>query len=440
MSELAAEPRWLTATDVVGLLVLNSGYLIAFCPPSYTGVLTLTLFAVLTFWMLLYWRLAIDPTNAYVIKRVLILGVVVRCALVATDPFTTHDVERYLWDGAVLLNGFDPYVVAPDNPVIAQLRAVWPTPEEHAAYPTLYPPIALALFALSALAGPVAGVLIWKVLATAASIALLLLMADILKAVKCESALPLVALSPLMLLEVGIGGHVDVFTSLSVACALWALLRGKWLILGIALGLGAGVKLLPIVLFAPLVIALPLRSSLISVGGGALGLLSCYGPALAFGLKPIGNLGVFFAKWEFGSPIYSLLQASPAITDPRLVLLALAVIASAFALWLARTNIISAMMAMLAVPLVLSPVVFPWYLLILVPLVALRPNALMLLWLSLAPLSYEVLDRFAGEGIWEPATWPLWCIAGGWLVGIALYLRTTPKPTPKFETLESPGH
>jgi len=407
------------------MLALVSSYLIAFCPPSYTGFATLALFALLTLWMLLYWRSTTNRANVFAINRVLILGVVARCALVATDPFTTHDVERYLWDGAVLLNGFDPYVVAPDNPAVAQLRAVWPTPAEHGAYPTLYPPIALALFSLSALAGPIAGVLVWKILATLASIAVLLLTADILKQVGRESALPLVALSPLMLLEVGIGGHVDVFTSLSVASALWALLRAKWLMLGVALGLGAGVKLLPIVLFAPLVIALPLRSSLIAVGGGALGLLSCYGPALAFGLKPIGTLGVFFAKWEFGSPIYSLMQASPAITDPRLVLIALAVPASAYALWLARSNVISGMLAMLAVPLLLSPVVFPWYLLVLVPLLALRPNAFILLWLCLAPLSYEVLGRFAADDIWEPATWPLWCIAGGWLMGIALYLRST---------------
>ena len=440
MSKL--EPTWLltTATDLAVLLALVSCYFITLFPPHYTGVFTLALFALLTVWMLLYWRATTNAPNAQTLNRVLILGVIARCTLVATDPFTTHDVERYLWDGAVLLNGFDPYIVAPDNPLIAELRAIWPTPEEHAAYPTLYPPIALAFFALSALAGPVAGVLVWKVLATAASIAGLLLMANILKTLKCEEALPLVALSPLMLIEVGIGGHLDVFTSLSVAGALWALLRAKWLILGVALGLGAGVKLLPIVLFAPLVIALPLRSSLLALAGGALGLLSCYGTALAFGLEPIGSLGVFFTKWEFGSPLYSLLQSSSAITDPRSVLVGLAVVASTFALWLARANIISGMIAMLAVPLLLSPVVFPWYLLVLIPLVALRPNAFLLLWLSLAPLSYEVLDQFAANGSWEPATWPLWCIAGGWLVGMVLYFKTTPRPTPRFEIQELPCH
>jgi len=408
--ELKPRTLWVATTDLVGLLALLSCYLIDLCPPSYTGVATVILYALLTVWMLAYWRLARESSNTYI------------------------DLERYLWDGAVLLNGFDPYVVAPDNPVIAQLRTVWPTPEEHAVYPTLYPPIALSLFALSALAGPVAGVFVWKFLATAASIATLLLMANILKTLKGESALPLIALSPLMLLEVGIGGHIDVVTSLCLVSALWALLHAKWMIVGLALGLGAGVKLLPVVLFAPLVIALPLRSSLITVTGGALGLLSCYGTAFALGLTPVGALGVFFAKWEFGSPIYSLLQASSLITNPRLALLTRAVIASLFALWRTRTDLISGMMAMLAVPLLLSPVVFPWYLLVLVPFLALRPNGFLLIWLSLAPLSYEVLNRFVAEGIWQPANWPLWCIGLGWLVGIATF-----RLFPRSQTLEWPG-
>jgi len=420
-------PRWITAIDLAAMLALYSSYLIAFFPPAVTGSATIALFAILTLWMLYYWRTAENSSDALVVRRVLVLGVIARCVLFATDPFTTHDVERYLWDGAVLLNGFDPYVIAPDNPAVTQLRGQWPTPAEHAAYPTLYPPVALALFALSAIAGPVAGVIVWKLIATAASIVVMLLMANILKTVKRSSALPLVALSPLMLVEVGIGGHVDVFTSLALTCALWALLRAKWLLLGVALGLGTGIKLLPVVLFAPLVIALPWRNSLSAVSGGALGLLSCYGTALAFGLKPIGNLAVFFDKWRFGSPVYSWLEATESVVDVRPVVLAMAIFASCLALWRARTDLIAGMTVMLAAPLLLSPVVFPWYLLGLVPFLALRPNGFLLIWLSLAPLSYEVLNRFASEGIWQPASWPLWCIASGWLIGGLLWLQSRPR-------------
>jgi len=414
------------------MLSLFSIYFIAHCPPALVGTATILLFATLTLWMLNYWRLALDLSITYVVPRVLLLGIIARCLLLATDPYTTHDIERYLWDGAVVLNGLDPYVTAPNHPAIAELRAVWPTPEEHAAYPTLYPPIALALFAVSALAGPIHGVLVWKVLATLASIATLLLTANTLKRIKAESALPLIALSPLMLLEAGVGGHVDVFTSLSIATALWSLFRQKWLILGVALGVGTATKLLPLVLFAPLIIALPFRSCVRLLSGGVLSLVSCYGAALAAGLKPIGILGEFFTKWEFGSPIYELLKTSTAISNPSPILLILAIVAGASALWRSRTDVVAGMIAMLAIPLLLSPVVFPWYLLVLVPFLALQPNAFLLIWISVVPLSYEVLNGFIETEVWQPASWPLWCIASGWIIGTVLTRSTRTSIALKF--------
>jgi hypothetical protein len=65
----------------------------------------------------------------------------------------------------------------------------------------------------------------------------------------------------------------------------------------------------------------------------------------------------------------------------------------------------------LAAPMVASPVVYPWYLVLLVPTVALAPSATALAWLSTMPLTYEVLDRSDTVGTWEPRAWPLTAIA-----------------------------
>ena len=58
--------------------------------------------------------------------------------------------------------------VAHDAPELAELRSVWQPPVEHVQYPTLYPPLSLALFSLSASAGVDAAPVVWKVLATLA--------------------------------------------------------------------------------------------------------------------------------------------------------------------------------------------------------------------------------------------------------------------------------
>ncbi len=59
--------------------------------------------------------------------------------------------------------------------------------------------------------------------------------------------------------------------------------------------------------------------------------------------------------------------------------------------------------ALRTAPFLLSPVVFPWYLCPLVPLVAMKPSAALLAWVIAAPLTYEVVNSHS----WEPAAWPL---------------------------------
>jgi len=92
----------------------------------------------------------------------------------------------------------------------------------------------------------------------------------------------------------------------------------------------------------------------------------------------------------------------------------------AVAAWWARRAPWRAVMLALAVPFIVSPVVFPWYLMVLVPLVAIRPSAVVITWLTAAPLTYEVIDRFDSEGVWQPATWPLLVVALAWLIGLAV--------------------
>ena len=52
-----------------------------------------------------------------------------------------------------------------------------------------------------------------------------------------------------------------------------------------------------------------------------------------------------------------------------------------------------------------SPVVFPWYLIILAGWLIHREN-LIVLWWSSSLLTYEVLDPFDIDTTWAPSPWP----------------------------------
>ena len=392
------------ASSVCGLVVA-AFYLFEYWPTGLGGNVYVALHFALSVAMLALW----SAPNVDM-RSLLILGIILRIALIPTAPISSNDMERYLWDGAVAINGLDPYVVAPDNALAKDLRAIWATPPEHAKYPTLYPPAALSIFAASALAGPILGVWIWKTLASLAGVASLFIMRRVAEHYQQERHFALLALSPLLLLETGIGAHLDAFLVLGLSIILYAYTKEKWGLLGLALGWSACVKFLPIALLAPLFFAVRLRA-FITLSFACLAVIACvYASAFALGYTPIGILPTFFEKWRFSSPFFQLLEN---ISGPDRVVIALgisALIGVAIACLAARKSAPIGFAVVLSVPLLLSPVVFPWYLMILVPFLAIRPNASILAWVSVAPLSYVVLNQWIAERAWEPAQWPVFVI------------------------------
>lgn len=389
------------------------------------GVATIALHFVLTGLMLAAWVLARRAGDSE-IRWVVAAGIGAILLVVAVPSYTTHDVQRYVWDGRVLLEGLDPYVTAPNDPTVAHLRDAWPTPVEHARYPTLYPPGALALFSLCALFGPVLAPWIWKGMVAAAYVLLLLVSQQTLGERGLQRYLPFIAMSPLLLLESGVGAHVDTLAALAIATALLWSWRHRPLAAGIALGIGGLIKLTPVLALLPLLVVAPnRRRGALLVGGATMAVVAGYGVALASGLRPWGSTGLFFSGWRFGSPLgLAIAQLPPAVALGVTAIFALAGLA-AVVWWTRRFGKELALFGALALPMLLSPVVFPWYLVVLLPVLVLRPTVFGLAWLSVAPLTYEVIDRFDVDGMWSPATWPVVCIGLAWGVGLAvdLWLR-----------------
>lgn len=412
------------------MLACGTVTLVAFADtgPSATGLGALRL--ALTLLMLAAWATSGSGSPA---ERRWTLGAgVVARILVALAPIATgHDVQRYLWDGSVFRAGLDPYRVAPSSPVAAELLAHWPTPPEHAAYVTLYPPGAIFLFGLAARFGPAWAPVIWKALATMASLSMLYVGARLLDRAGKARHLPLLALSPLIVLDTMSGGHLDLFCALAVAVGIDFALRERAGAAGAALGAGALLKFLPALALLPLAV---------NVGGSAARrLLVCaagvvgagYALAFSMGLRPLGSLAVFFEKWRFGSPLFAVLAALFADERARRVgagmcAVALVVVALA-ARWRRWTSVLP---FALAAPLVASPVVFPWYLIPLVPAVAVAPTGWLVSWLCAIPFANEAIDRFEAGAPWSPAAWPLWVVGLAWAAGAALDMATRRSPLP----------
>lgn len=188
----------------------------------------------------------------------LILGgaVLMRAVLLNLVPNLSHDSWRYLWDARVFLHGYSPYVILPDAPALEPLRDFVYANSRFRTAPTIYPPAAQYLFVLSYLLAPsnlafLKGVfLLFDLL-----ICLVVLYLCVRRGLDPARML-LYAWCPLPIVEFALEGHLD---GVAIALTLLALLaserpdrRGR-ILTGFLIGLGTLVKIYPLVLLVPLV-------------------------------------------------------------------------------------------------------------------------------------------------------------------------------------------
>jgi len=407
------------------------------------GIYTIIQYSLMAGFMCLTWLTSPKSGHLKSYQALFFCAVLARLLLLDTTPYTSNDVSRYLFDGRVAYEGIDPYRVSHDAPELAPLRALWKPPSEHAAYVTLYPPLALALFSFSSSFGVDWALMVWKALLLVAGLLTVWLAALVLKKAGKLENLALVALSPLLILEAGIGLHLDALSALAVVLALYLWQKKFILACGVAIGLGMAIKVLPIMLLLPLFFAQKFFKDMALIAAGSLlTVLFVYGLAFMFGYHPVGSITVFFEKWRNASPLFTALDYLLTPHSLKAGLLSIAFVSAgiiAFLSFRIRENptaapdrIFNYLQFALALPLVLSPVIFPWYLLPLVPLVALRPNAALLAWLLIMPLTYEVLGGFLCCQHWEPAHWPTVLLGGLYsvifanlLLAIIQYMRSS---------------
>lgn len=442
-SRESAESTIYTFMLFIAFLVVVSAYWVqriavgeSIFPQSSLGMATVLQFSVLFVVMLVTWRFGPNTQKVSDYSGLIIIAVGVRILLLYVDPYTSNDIGRYLFDGYIAASGFDPYRISHDAMQLSEARLAWAPPQEHVQYVTLYPPLALALFSAAASVGVEYAVLMWKLMLMAAGLLSLLFVVLILKKAKKMQHLSLFALSPILIFESGIGAHLDIFSMLAVCGVIYAMQRNLLVWAALFIGLGTLVKLLPLVLAGPIVLSLrnfrqaALFSSVV-VATISLG----YGIAYALGLHPVGSIGNFFEKFRFSSPVFYFMEAYLPLNFVAMItgfLLVVGLLLVAGFNWkhsrrvLDGANLIS-LQAALCLPLLLSPVTYPWYLAPLIPLLVLSPQPFLLIWLALIPLTYEVLGGFVCCNEWNPAIWPIVMLAIGMMISVVMLVMKKPK-------------
>jgi hypothetical protein len=390
--------RWIRICGIAELLLCVSAA--AFADRETTFPVYLALYLAMAVPWLVASYLALKSSRPPGGTFVLGVAVAMRASFLLTEPSLSDDVFRYVWDGRVQHAGINPYRYPPDAPELAFLRDEGFFRINNKDIPTIYPPLMQQTFFLATAAAE--SVAWMKGVFVLIDIALITVLTKLLEALRLNPLRALVyAWSPLAVVEIGGSGHNDVLGALLLVGALLALERGRsafgvLLMTGSGLAKLAGFALLP---FA----ARPLRARCYLIVPLASVLASA--PYATAGALALRGLAEFARRWRGNDSLFHLLYSITGSLDrAKIAAFSLFVLVVLFLLW-RRTPAIPACFRTLGALLLLTPILHPWYLLWIAPLLAIVPSPAWMFLSASAALSYHAAYLAEPGQPWQELLW-----------------------------------
>jgi alpha-1,6-mannosyltransferase len=314
-------------------------------------------------------------------RRVVVIGLVLAAVwhilFLRLPPGADDDIHRYVWDGHVQRLGYNPYIVVPSDPAAKGLHTPETRDLNNPDLPSPYPAGAQLFFRVVTAIQESTFAL--KVAFVVCEFAIVFVLLHVLRCTGQGQRAHLVlayAWNPLLAIEVAGSGHIDIVGALLLVVSAAALARRWRATAAVGLGLAIAVKLLPVVL-------LPLYWKRVRIRDAALaaavvGLL--YMPFLNHGRIPIGSLATYVQSFRFNGPVFAALDQ---VAPPQLLAGLAVLVGLVTATWLRNAapewspNLFAWPMA---ASLLCAPVVYPWYLLWLLPFLGSASTLPIVIW------------------------------------------------------------
>jgi hypothetical protein len=343
-----------------------------------------------------------------------------------TPPGSDDDIHRYVWDGRVQRLGYNPYIVVPSDPALGGLHTPETRTLNNPDVPSPYPAGAQLFFrAVTAIRE---SVFVLKVAFVVCDLAIVIVLLDILRNSRQGAHWVLAyAWNPLLATEVAGSGHIDIVGALLLVVSFAALGRRWRTLAAVAFGLAVAVKFLPIVLLPLYWKRVRMRDA--ALAAALVGLL--YVPFLNHGRIPIGSLGTYVQSFRFNDPVFATLER---VAAPQLVVGLAVVVGLLTAIWQrskAPAGSSDAFVWPMAASLLCAPVVYPWYLLWLLPFMGSASTVPIIIWtVSIIPTYYVWHLRTLGRP-WLVPGWIMLleygCVA---MTAAIILLRRITRPAP----------
>src|SRR5690606_31216967 len=189
-------------------------------------------------------------------------AILFRIVLLFAIPNLSQDFYRFIWDGRMLFEGFNPYLFTPESfinagqfPIDQAQELYLGMGELNGSHYTNYPPIKQFIFYISSLiAGKniLGSVIVMRLFIIAADIGILYFGKKLLEKLQMPSHYIFwYLLNPFIIIELTGNLHFEGVMLFFLVWSLYLLHFGKWQLAAVIFGLSVSVKLIPL-LFLPL--------------------------------------------------------------------------------------------------------------------------------------------------------------------------------------------
>lgn len=411
------------------LLVATSGLLAMLATrlgstiPGSEGRLTLAIWGVVA--GLVYfaglWPVRFHALGNRSLAWVWCIGLAMRAMVLPAPPFLENDFNRYLWDGAVVAHGVNPYGFAPaevfpayggtaqtalPENLLGMEAEVVRSKINHPHLTTVYGPVAQAAFAAAHALSPWS-MLAWRcVLIVFDVLTMIAVLALLRRLGKPAAWAAWYWWNPVLLREVISSGHMDVISLPLVVMVLLMATRGTGFLVGVTMALAVGVKIWPLVLVPMFMRAAGarVRATLVAIIAFLAVSVLLWAPVLLGGRAESNGFQAYALQWYnndavFAGTAWTIQTLLPhvgldAVHGPRITRFIVgAALLVTTALQMRRWNgsldeLTRRSLVVLAVMFFLIPAQFPWYYLWMLPLLAATPRASLLAYAAFLPLYY----------------------------------------------------
>lgn len=351
---------------------------------------------------------------------ILLVGLVLRGIVFISQPILEDDYYRYLWEGGVTANGYNPYVYVPNDVFWVDeddipsdlIRLAHDSGQvaervNHPSLGTVYPPVTQAAFGLAHALRPWS-LDAWKLVLFICDAATLLVLVGILKQAGLPRAQVIIYWwNPILIKETYNSAHMDAVIMVFLVLGLYFIVKQQLYRSGTAFALAVGAKLWPL-----LVLPIVLRASTagkrtlakaVAVSGAVL-LLVCSPMLWAI---PLGDRSGFVAygeQWEMNDALFMVVAkgvrilAEPfGLFEANIESLTRWTVAGMLLGWVLvllrkpigdSSDLFNRLVLAIGALFMLSPTQYPWYFLWLLPLLTLSPRPSLLLLTLMLPVYY----------------------------------------------------